>query len=130
MKNLTLEHLADACGGRYTGPDDKKNLCVTDITTDSRKTTEGCLFVPIRGARADGHDYIGQVIEKGAAAVLSEKELGDTGFPYICLLYTSLYAQEMKPDCFFGSEEIEKWYPDKDFHTMYIAEIVKAYQKN
>ena len=36
----------------------------------------------------------------------------------------------MKPDCFFGSEEIEKWYPDKDFHTMYIAEIVKAYQKN
>ena len=91
MKNLTLEHLADACGGRYTGPDDKKNLCVTDITTDSRKTTEGCLFVPIRGARADGHDYIGQVIEKGAAAVLSEKELGDTGFPYI-LVESSLQA--------------------------------------
>ena len=58
MKNLTLEHLADACGGRYTGPDDKKNLCVTDITTDSRKTTEGCLFVPIKGARVDAHEFI------------------------------------------------------------------------
>ena len=48
----------------------------------------------------------------------------------LVLVCRKLYAQEMKPDCFFGSEEIEKWYPDKDFHTMYIAEIVKAYQKN
>ena len=83
MKNLTLEHLAAACGGRYTGPDDKRTFCVTDITTDSRKTTDGCLFVPIRGARADGHDFIDQVIEKGAAAVLSERELGERPFPYI-----------------------------------------------
>ena len=28
-----------------------------------------------------------------------------------------------------GTEEIEKWYPNKDYHTMYMAEIVKAYEK-
>lgn len=40
-----------------------------------------------------------------------------------------LYAQEMKEDCFIGTEEIEKWYPQKDYHTMYMAEIVKAYRE-
>lgn len=47
----------------------------------------------------------------------------------LVLICRKLYVQEMKPECFTGREEIEKWYPDRDFHTMYIAEIVKAYQK-
>ena len=40
-----------------------------------------------------------------------------------------LYAQEMKEEYFMGTEEIDKWYPNKDYHTMYIAEIVKAYEQ-
>ena len=48
MKNLTLEHIAQACSGIYCGPEDKKDRCVTSITSDSRKAEEGCLFVPIR----------------------------------------------------------------------------------
>ncbi len=83
MKNLSLIHLAEACGGVYRGPEEKKTQCVTAITTDSRRITEGCLFVAIPGARVDGHDFIGQVMEKGALAVVSEKELGETDFPYI-----------------------------------------------
>lgn len=42
------------------------------------------------------------------------------------LVCKKLYAQEMLPECFEGTENIEKWYPDKDFHTMYIAEIRKV----
>ena len=68
MKNLTLENLAAACNGRYVGPEEKRNVCVTAITTDSRKVTEGCLFVAIRGARVDGHRFISQVMKAGAAA--------------------------------------------------------------
>lgn len=83
MKNLTLEHIAAACKGTYVGVEEKKFMCVSDITTDSRKITDGCLFVPIKGARADGHDYIPQVMEAGALATLSEKDLGDVAFPYI-----------------------------------------------
>ena len=37
-----------------------------------------------------------------------------------------LYAQEMKPECFTVDGPDEKWYPQKDYHTMYIAEIVKV----
>lgn len=83
MKNLTLERIAAVCGGSYVGDAGKGSMCVSDITTDSRKVTEGCLFVPIKGARVDGHDFIGQVIAKGALCVLSERDLGQVDFPYI-----------------------------------------------
>ena len=91
MKNLTLENLAAACNGRYVGPEEKRNVCVTAITTDSRKVTEGCLFVAIRGARVDGHRFISQVMKAGAAAVLSEQELEGADYPYI-LAESSLQA--------------------------------------
>lgn len=83
MKNLTLEHIARVCVGTYRGPEDKKNICVTSITSDSRKAEKGCLFVPIPGARVDGHDFIPQVMAAGALGTLSEKELEDADFPYI-----------------------------------------------
>lgn len=40
-----------------------------------------------------------------------------------------LYAQEMRPECFIDGECDTKWYPDKDYHTMYIAEIVKVLRR-
>lgn len=83
MKNLTLEHIAAACNGQYIGAKTGRLKCVTDITTDSRKVTYGCLFIAIKGERADGHDYIGQVMEAGALSVLSEQDLGEVDFPYI-----------------------------------------------
>lgn len=45
---------------------------ITKIIYDSRKIEEGCLFVCIRGANFDGHDAIGEAVEKKAAAVLVE----------------------------------------------------------
>ncbi len=83
MKNLTLRNLTEACGGIYHGTKEQEELCVTAITTDSRRITEGCLFAAIPGARVDGHDFIVQVMEAGAAAVISERELPGVDFPYI-----------------------------------------------
>ena len=40
---------------------------------DSRKVKAGDLFVAIRGNRVDGHRYMGQAVEAGAAAVISEE---------------------------------------------------------
>lgn len=37
-----------------------------------------------------------------------------------------LYAQEMYPECFIETECDTKWYPESDYHTMYIAEITKV----
>ena len=48
---------------------------VTSIENDSRKVREGSLFFCIRGAVSDGHDYIPDVIEKGAGVLIVEKEV-------------------------------------------------------
>ena len=37
---------------------------VTELINDSRKVTEGSVFVCISGAVSDGHDYIEDVAEK------------------------------------------------------------------
>ena len=37
-----------------------------------------------------------------------------------------LYAQEMKEECFIDRTCDTKWYSEKDYHTMYVAEIEKV----
>lgn len=83
MKHMTLGKIAEACGGIYHGEDALRNAVVQSITTDSRKAEEGCLFVAIPGAKADGHRFIPDVYRKGALAVLSERKLEDPAGPYI-----------------------------------------------
>lgn len=83
MKNLTLENIAKVCNGIYRGAEDKKGLEVSSITTDSRNIESGGLFVPIVGERADGHDFISDVMAKGALCTLSQKFLEGADYPYI-----------------------------------------------
>lgn len=45
------------------------------------------------------------------------------------LICRKLYAQEYRPECFLDTEPEQKWYPDKDYHTMYICEIQKVLKK-
>lgn len=47
---------------------------ITDIVYDSRKVKEGCLFVCIPGAKADGHVYAADAVKAGAGALLVEHE--------------------------------------------------------
>jgi len=47
----------------------------------------------------------------------------------IAILCKKLYAQEYKPECFIAQDLNEKWYPDKDHHTLYIAEVTKILVK-
>ncbi|MDF2541780.1 MAG: hypothetical protein K0S47_1498 [Herbinix sp.] len=50
-------------------------IMVTELVYDSRKVTKDCVFVCITGTVKDAHDYIDEVIEKGAAAVIVEKDV-------------------------------------------------------
>lgn len=53
------------------------SLLVDGITSDSRNVFPGCLFIAVRGTQADGHQYIGQAIEKGAIAIVCEEFPGE-----------------------------------------------------
>jgi UDP-N-acetylmuramoyl-tripeptide--D-alanyl-D-alanine ligase len=74
---MTVSEIVSACGGRL--------LCgspgaeVTSVSTDSRKITPGALFVPIRGERVDAHAFIPNVMEAGAAAVLTQEHQAAQG---------------------------------------------------
>ena len=89
MKGMTLENIAKACGGEYFGSENLKSETVKGIVIDSRKVEEGFLFVPIKGNRVDGHDFIPQVFSMGALCVLSEKKLENEERPYILVESTT-----------------------------------------
>ena len=55
-----------------------EDMDITDITSDSRKLSEGCLFVCIRGANFDGHDFIDDAIAAKAACIVVEAERSGT----------------------------------------------------
>ncbi len=45
------------------------------------------------------------------------------------LLCRKLYAQKYDPACFIEMGIDEKWYPEKDYHTLYISEVIKVLKK-
>ncbi len=83
MKEMSLNQIARACGGTYTGEDSKRHLEVSGIVIDSRKVEPGYLFIAIKGERADGHSFIPSVFAKGAACVLCERAPEYPAGPYI-----------------------------------------------
>ena len=87
MKNLTLAHIASACGGQYLGEEALKEREIAGAVTDSRQVERDFLFIPIKGQRVDGHDFIPSVFAKGALATLSERPL--KACPGPCILVDS-----------------------------------------
>ncbi|MBQ8662930.1 MAG: UDP-N-acetylmuramoyl-tripeptide--D-alanyl-D-alanine ligase [Eubacterium sp.] len=90
MKNMTLSNVAAACGGTYIGPEESKNIEIKGAVIDSRQVEKGFLFIPIKGEKVDGHKFIPNVFEQGAAAVLSEMELENPAGPYILVESTPI----------------------------------------
>lgn len=58
----------------YTCLQGEDHISVTELVYDSRKATKDCVFVCIAGAVTDGHQYINEVVEKGAIAIITDSE--------------------------------------------------------
>ncbi len=71
---MTIENICKICGGRLTNASDSLSTEIADIVIDSRKISKGAAFIATRGERVDGHSFIGQVVEKGAALIVGENE--------------------------------------------------------
>ena len=79
MGKLTLKQAAAFCGG-WVDPK-YENIEFLGASNDTRTIQSGQLFIVLQGAR-DGHDFIAQAIEKGAAAALCSRSVGD----YPCII--------------------------------------------
>ncbi len=82
MKNMTLQNIAVCLDSPLHNGEGRETLEITGADLDSRKIEPGYLFFATRGERVDGHSFIPQVAEKGAALVVCEKA-PDVDIPYI-----------------------------------------------
>ena len=59
------------------------NVPISSLTCDSRAVQPGALFFALRGTQTDGHRFIKQAVEAGAAAViLEDATYAPTGLPW------------------------------------------------
>ena len=74
MATITLKQAAAWCGGSVEPQ--YEDVEFLGANNDTRKIQPGQLFIVLQGAR-DGHDFIPMAMEKGAAAVLCSRKVGD-----------------------------------------------------
>ncbi len=67
MQVLSIDDILNATEGELISgnPDE----LIKEITTDSRKSGEGVLFVPLMGEKVDGHSFIDSALERGAISL-------------------------------------------------------------
>ncbi|MBV9566703.1 MAG: UDP-N-acetylmuramoylalanyl-D-glutamyl-2,6-diaminopimelate--D-alanyl-D-alanine ligase [Hyphomicrobiales bacterium] len=66
-----LWSLAEAAAAMGAAPRGLREAQINGVSIDTRKLAPGDLFFAIKGENRDGHDFVGQAIEKGAIAVVS-----------------------------------------------------------
>lgn len=80
--------------------------------------------------------YMGSVSgrdeDKIAKSGLTLAHSGDT--PYFgeaktVMVCRKLYAQPMLRECFVDPAPAEKWYPESDYHTMLVGEVVRLFEQ-
>jgi len=86
----------------FFGPEYRKalSLCGSKSGREVDKIKE-CSFTPVG--------------TKGGSVCFEQAEL--------VLVCRKLYRQDMDPTCFVDAEPDQKWYPEKDYHRMYVGEI-------
>jgi UDP-N-acetylmuramoyl-tripeptide--D-alanyl-D-alanine ligase len=72
MDARSLEFIASACGGDLLGalPGGR----VQRVSTDSRQVQPGDLFVALPGERFDGHNFLTEVLQRGASALALQRD--------------------------------------------------------
>ena len=68
MIQMTVRTFAEYCGGKLVSGD--PDTRISSVSTDSRTTEEGALFVPVVGERSDGHRFLRQAEDRKASAAL------------------------------------------------------------
>jgi UDP-N-acetylmuramoyl-tripeptide--D-alanyl-D-alanine ligase len=68
---MSVKDVVQATGGRLLSG--SPDVSLSALFTDSREVKPGGLFVALRGEQQDGHGFIPQAIERGAAGILCDR---------------------------------------------------------
>ena len=86
MIKLSTKELADILSAQLIGVD---NICVENVSTDTRKPCSEGLFFALKGENFDAHHYLAKAVEQGCAAVVVEREC-DVDVPQLIVSDTRL----------------------------------------
>jgi UDP-N-acetylmuramoyl-L-alanyl-D-glutamate--2,6-diaminopimelate ligase len=86
----TLAHVLAGAGSSVVNGN--PDVIISSIAVDSRRVEPGALFVCLRGAHADGHDYAAQAVAAGASAVLAERPVSLTPNATVAIVENTLLA--------------------------------------
>jgi UDP-N-acetylmuramoyl-tripeptide--D-alanyl-D-alanine ligase len=79
MLSMRLADAARALGAGLHGAD----VPFAGLATDSRRDVTGSLFVALKGPNHDGHDYLAQVAQAGAAGALVSRRVDGIDLPQL-----------------------------------------------
>ena len=75
VSEISASEIAKAVSGKMISGNG--NIKISGVSCDSRTIDKQTLFVPLKGERFDGHDFLPDVCQKGVGGVLCQ---GETGF--------------------------------------------------
>ena len=86
----------------YTVVQGSDDIEISTLINDSRKVEEGSAFVCISGAVVDGHTFVEQVAQKGAVAVIVEKDVEAPADLTVIKVDDTRYALALMSAAYFG----------------------------
>lgn len=95
---MRLSELCKAVGAR---PEGDLSLEITQVTNNSKEVKEGALFICVPGLKTDGHQYAREAVERGAVALVLERDV-----PCRCaklFVDDARAAQAKAGSCFYGN---------------------------
>jgi len=109
MESLRVKEILEATGGELISGD--INAVISDISTDSRKIGKDMLFIPLKGEKFDGHDFIQNVLQSEAAGCMTHKNVDGTNGNK-CILKVQ--------DTLVALQQLAAYYRGK-FHIPFVA---------
>jgi len=73
---------------------------ISDIAYDSRKIIKNSVFVCLKGASFDGHNFVRDAIKNGAAAIITQKDMDVSEVTLIQVKNTRAFLAEMSANFF------------------------------
>lgn len=90
-----LRDVVSMVGGTWTGTPAELDRWANGVSTDTRTLMPGALFVPLVGARFDGHHFVQEALKRGASATLWQRDRGIPPGPAIVVEDTLAALQRL-----------------------------------
>ncbi|MBX7148862.1 UDP-N-acetylmuramoyl-tripeptide--D-alanyl-D-alanine ligase [bacterium] len=81
---LTLQEIITATGGKLIAGNPAHTI--TRVSTDTRTVTKGDIYLALKGARFNGHNFCDEALKKGAQGLIVSENASYTQAPFVLLV--------------------------------------------